>query len=81
VGAPPYVEDGDSGVPSTPGYTCEQLADPAFVCRGPAAGQPCDPDTASNDPLFCASGLSCCSDGGAAPYTCRAPQVGNICIL
>jgi hypothetical protein len=79
VDAPPYVE-GDAGI-ETPGYTCESPADARFVCRGPADGQPCDPNTASNDPLFCARGLDCCHDPNGGPFTCRVSQIGDVCVL
>lgn len=79
VGAPPYVQ-GEAGI-ETPGYTCESPADPSFVCVGPGNEQPCDTSTASNDPLFCARGLSCCDHGGSGPFTCHASQGGDTCVL
>lgn len=79
VGAPPYVEE-DGGI-STPGYTCEQPGDLRFVCSGPLAGQPCDTNTASNDPLFCARGLSCCRSPSNATFTCKVSEGGDTCVL
>jgi hypothetical protein len=91
VGAPPYVE-GDAGI-ETPGYTCESPSDARFDCIGPTENQPCDPNTASNDPLFCAWGLacqpalSCCRTSTDPTYACRnlaAPDDAGItftCVL
>jgi len=77
VGAPPYVMDAEGGL-ETPGYTCESLSDTRFVCIGPTQNQPCDPNTASNDPLDCAwsvacqPALSCCYTSQDPTYQCRS---------
>jgi hypothetical protein len=82
VGAPPYVE-GDAGI-MTPGYSCQAPDDPQFLCTGPSDGQPCNPDTASNDPLFCARGLSCCKTNTDPTFTCTNQEKGGVidtCVL